>query len=145
MKKTTIYLTFALLFIALASCNKYEEGANFSFISKKARVVNTWVQVATSITDSNGSSSTNTGYTEIEVAFDKDMNYAYTGKFLGFPFSQSGTWSFNSDKTGINLRQDPSQGNDYQQWRLVKLKNRELKIETEDDNGNTLMFEFAEK
>ena len=103
MKKTTIYFTFAFLFIALASCNKYEEGANFSFISKKVRVVNTWVQVATSITDNNGNTSSNTGYTEIEVTFDKDMNYAYTGKILGFPFSQSGTWSFNSDKTGINL------------------------------------------
>ena len=145
MKKSIYYASFALLSVmfVLSSCNRYEEGANFSFLSAKARVVNTWVQIKSEYT-SGASSTTNTGYTEVEVTFDKDMNYSYTGKLFGFPFSQEGTWSFNSDKTGINLKQDPAQGNDYQQWKLIKLKNKELKIETED-NGNTLMFEFEQK
>lgn len=145
MKKATYYFGFLILFIAFTACNRYEEGSNFSFLTAKARVVNTWVEVASLYTYANGTSTTNTGYTEVEVTFDKDMNYSYTGKFIGIPFSQQGTWAFNSDKTGINLTQDPAQGNDYQSWKLIKLKNKEMKIETMDSNGNTLMFEFEEK
>jgi len=36
------FALLAVVAISLSSCNKYEEGSNFSLLSSKARFVNTW-------------------------------------------------------------------------------------------------------
>jgi hypothetical protein len=132
---------FSLLVLStvLLACNKYEEGSNFSLYSAKARLVNTWNLVSSEV-ENGGFSTTNTGYSEIVVTFSKDDTYSYSGKFIGIPFSETGTWAFNSDKTAITLKD--GDGN-TDTWTLIKLKDKELKVEYVD-GSNTLTFEFGE-
>lgn len=146
MKNTTLLKIASIAFITFifVSCNKYEEGSNFSLLTAKMRLTNTWTQTGSLYT--NGSSSTtNTGYTDFIVTFDKDETYTYTGKVLGFNVSESGTWKFNSDKTAVVLTQNPSEGNDVQTWTIIKLKNKELSVESIPSNGGTLRLDFDAK
>jgi hypothetical protein len=140
-QKTTMknLLSFALLAIVLVACNKYEEGSNYSLYSAKARLVNTWNLVSSEV-ENGGFSTTNTGYSEIVVTFKKDDTYSFTGKFIGIPFSESGTWAFNSDKTAVTVKDSDG---DTDTWSIIKLKNKELKVQYVDGD-NTFTFEFGE-
>lgn len=140
MKKSFFYASLALvaMMFVISSCNRYEEGANFSLLSAKARLVNTWT-VASSTYESGGNSTSNTGFSEVTVTFSKDNTYTYSGKYLGIPFSESGDWAFNSDKTTVVMTED---NGDVETWALIKLKNKELKVSTSLNNG-TLTFEFT--
>lgn len=140
MKKSFFYASLALLSVVfvLSSCNRYEEGANFSLLTAKARLVNTWTMESSTF-ESGGNSTTNTGFSEVTVTFSKDNSYAYSGKYFGVSFSESGEWAFNSDKTKVIMTED---NGDVETWTLIKLKNKELKVSTPLNNG-TLTFEFT--
>lgn len=140
MKKSIYFAAFALLSVmfVFSSCNRYDEGANFSLLTAKARLVNTWTMASSSY-ESGGNTTTNTGFSEVIVIFSKDNSYSYTGKYLGFPFSEAGNWAFNSDKTSVIMTED---NGDVETWKLIKLKNKELKVSTPLNNG-TLTFEFT--
>lgn len=142
MKRSVLFksLSLALVILTLAACNKYEEGSNFSLLSAKMRLVNDWKMVSSEFT-SGSNTTTNTGYTEVEVSFTKDNKYTYSGKFIGFAFSESGDWEFNGDKTVVILKD--GNGN-VENWQIIKLKNTELKVSTSSNNG-TLTFEFEPK
>jgi hypothetical protein len=107
--------------------------------SAKARLVNTWNLVSSEV-ENGGFSTTNTGYSEIVVTFTKDETYSLSGKFIGIPFSESGTWAFNSDKTAITLKDDDGNSDN---WSIIKLKDKELKVQYVDGD-NTFTFEFGE-
>lgn len=141
MKKTTLLKAFGLLSLlfVFAACNKYEEGSNFSLISAKGRLANTWTASSSSY-EENGNSTTNTGFTEVSVTFTKEGSYTYSGKIAGFPFTETGTWAFNSDKTAVIMTE--SGNGDVETWSIIKLKNKELKMSTSWNNG-TLTFEFT--
>ncbi len=40
--KQLLLILAAFLFVAVSGCGKYEDGPSFSFMPKKARLVNTW-------------------------------------------------------------------------------------------------------
>jgi len=139
MKRTLIVAGMALaLVFAGVSCNKYEEGSNFSLLSAKARLSNIWTQ-ASSTYETDVSSTPNTGFTEVAVTFTKDGTYTYTGKFISIPFAESGTWVFNSDKTVVTMTEASG---DVESWTLIKLKGKELKVTTPFSSG-TLTFDFT--
>ena len=140
MKKSFFYASLALLSMVfvMSSCNRYEEGANFSLLTAKARLVNTWT-MSSSTFETGGNSTTNTGFSEVTVTFSKVNSYSYSGKYIGLPFSEEGEWAFNSDKTSVIMTED---NGDVETWKLIKLKNKELKVSTPLNNG-TLTFEFT--
>ena len=69
MKKSIFYTSFAILSLVfvLASCNKYEEGANFSLRSAKARLVGVWDLEKVTVTAGGFSSESTSENVEMEI------------------------------------------------------------------------------
>jgi len=133
MKKIT-FLGFAIALASatiLTSCNKYEEGSNFSLISKKNRVVNDWS--LSTVEDSNGTSVDLSGITTT-ASIKKDGSYTTTSSFsiLGQTITdtENGTWSFTDDKTGLTFTDDAT--STASTSTIVKLTNGELKLRDEE-------------
>jgi hypothetical protein len=128
MKKSTFLKAFGLLSLlfVFTACNKYEEGSNFSLISAKSRVSNTWT--SSSYTVSSSLSTVTSDNSSLTIT--KDGNFTNVGTFLGLSADAVGTWTFNSDKTQLLLTET---GGDTVTWTIVKLKNKELKI-TQTEN-----------
>lgn len=117
---TKLALVF-LLAVSFTACDKYEEGANFSLLTAKMRITNTWVSSSYTIETALGTSTSNS----CELTIDNDGTFSYTSTISPFPASTAtGTWGFNSDKTQLLL----TEGNNVDTWDIVKLKNKELKL-----------------
>lgn len=134
MKKSFFYSTVAVLSLifVLGSCNKYEEGSNFSILTAKARLVNTWTLDKVTVT--NGSVSSETTNNDVTLIIKKDGSYTSYGTYWGFTFSDDGTWEFNSDKTAVLFT---NSNGDVTTNTIIKLKNKELSLETVDGNTTT--------
>lgn len=117
---TKLALVF-LLAVSFAACDKYEEGANFSLLTAKMRVTNSWESSSYTIETALGTTTSNTS----ELTIEKDGTFTHTTTVNPFPASTvTGTWGFNSDKTQLLL----TEGNNVDTWDIVKLKNKELKL-----------------
>ncbi|MCR9171035.1 MAG: copper resistance protein NlpE N-terminal domain-containing protein [bacterium] len=144
MKKSTLLKAFGLLSLlfVFAACNKYEEGSNFSLLTAKARISNTWT--ISQITFTSGSSSTTDTSTTGTVIVNKDGTWSSTITYqvFGQPVTStdSGTWQFNDDKTQVIMTDDSG---DVTTATIIKLKNKELSLETTDSNGNTTRTDYT--
>lgn len=120
-------LSLALLAVTfvLGSCSKYEEGPALSLRTKKARVANTWK--ADKYVSDDGTETTANDETTSE--YDKDGTVTITSGSTSF----SGTWEFNSDKTGIETTFDFGGVTQTSTSIIIKLKNDEMWITDEDD------------
>lgn len=134
MKKSIFYTSFAVLSLVfvLASCNKYEEGANFSLLSAKARLVNTWH--LDKVTVSSGGFSSESTDNNVTMEIKKDETYSSSGTYFGFAYTITGTWAFNSDKTQVIFTDSDG---DVSTATIIKLKNKELVLEGVDGNTTT--------
>ena len=106
MKKIIIY---SFLFISLgagfSSCGKYEEGPNFTLLSKKARITNTWK--FTSQTQNGIDVTPDPMLYSLTMTLKKDGAFdAESIIFVQF-FSYSGSWAFSGDKEDLILT-DPT-------------------------------------
>ena len=139
MKKSFFYTSFAVLSLVfvLASCNKYEEGANFSLRSAKARLVNTWTLQKTITTVGTLTSESTSDNVTMDIK--KDGTYALSGTYFGFTVTDNGTWEFNSDKTGLVTTD--SNGNTTTAT-IIKLKNKEFVLQN-IDGSTTVRQEWA--
>jgi hypothetical protein len=110
--------------LLISSCGKYPEGPGFSLRSKKARVANTWVvEYAEDLED--GEEETD-DYQNQELTLTKENEVRF--KF-GNSFIVEGSWEFKNDKESIRL----SFSNSSQTYDLLKLKNKEMWWEGDDD------------
>jgi hypothetical protein len=112
---------FAALALVMTACSKYEEGSKFTFLSKKARMVNTWTVTEYSY---NGTNQPLNGQS---LVFDlqKDGTAVTTASNGGFSFSDTGKWDFNSDKTNLVMT---ASDNSTESYEIVMLKNKDLKL-----------------
>ncbi len=121
--KTSALLMFALAMVAVTSCNKYEEGSNFSLLSAKARLVNDWkVQ---KVTYQSGGYATY-AYPNMTTSIKKDNTYlskVYSGSGS---YEVNGVWSFNSDKTQVTFVESDG---DTSIYTIIKLKDKELTLQ----------------
>lgn len=114
----------------LTSCNKYEEGPQFSFLPAKNRLARTWR--LTDVTK-NGNSFMNSNYT-LDVTFGK--NGSVNGKEVtsvnGSSITNSyvGNWEFNGDKTHLLVKKDGE--NDFRDNEILELRNSDLKLRYTD-------------
>ena len=138
MKKSMSFKLFAFALVALmvASCNKYEEGSNFSLISKTSRVANTW-EVST-LTANGIDISSLSAVTQIVATEEGAWTTTYT--VLGVSTSDVGTWVFNDDKTTITVVDN----NGSTTMTIVKLKKDEMKLQN-IENGITYVTELVTK
>lgn len=125
MKKSFFYglVTLIAFTFVLSSCNKYEEGANFSLLPAKTRLVNTW----TLNTYKVGSTTQTIDNTTLEIKKDDTGVFTYTSGSSST--TDDGMWSFNSNKTTVTLTDFTFYGGT---WTIVKLKNKELKLRKSD-------------
>ncbi|MFY7668116.1 MAG: lipocalin family protein [Crocinitomicaceae bacterium] len=137
MKKIAIYLFVLTLSIAgISSCGKYEEGPKFTFLTKKARITNTW-NLASRTT--NGS-TTNLSNDTWEVVIKDDETYTSKATILGVPFfNEIGTWKFSDDK--LELLTTPASSANAASWEIVRLKKDELKLRYYN-GGDTIVDTF---
>ena len=123
MKKIIIY---SFLFISLgagfSSCEKYEEGPNFTFLSKKARITNTWK--FTSQTTNGIDVTPDPMSYSLTMTLKKDGTFDADYTIFSQPFTSSGSWAFSDDKEDLILS-DPT---GVQISEILKLTNSELKL-----------------
>ncbi len=144
MKKSNLLKAFGLLTLlfVFAACNRYEEGSNFSLISAKARLANTWTISNITFT-SGGTTTTITGTTgNLTISKDGSWNSTTTTTFFGQTqtSTDSGTWTFNDDKTQVTY---VDSNGDAEVSTIVKLKNKELTLTSTDSNGNITRIEYT--
>lgn len=145
MKKSTLLKAFGLLTLlfVFTACNKYDEGSNFSLISKKSRLANTWT--ISNITYTTGSTTTTITGTTGTFTIQKDGTWTSVTTtqvpiFGAVTSNDSGTWTFNDDKTQITA---VDSNGDATISTIVKLKNKELSLTNTDSNGNVTRTDFT--
>ena len=142
MKQRSKIAVFSLAFLALAftACSKYEEGSDFTLLTKKARMVNEWTLESTQLN--------NVVYTESsslvrKCTFNSDGSYMQTISSAAIGSSvlnTSGKWEFSSDKTKLLLT---ASGNNYSsEFIIVALKNKELKLKETQYAGAPAILKF---
>ena len=115
----------AVLAISLTACNKYEEGSNFSLISKKSRATNNWKLTSWFV---DGDDNTEFGSTIVkEVNLRDNGGATITSEFFpGLITTTDGSWAFNGSKTHILLTNADGEITAY---KIIKLKKDEMKVE----------------
>lgn len=125
---------FAALALIITACSKYEEGSKFTFLTKKARMVNTWTLTAYSY---NNVSQTMSGSLVIELSKDGTAKSTYTSG--GFSISDTGKWAFSGDKEDLILT---ASDNSTETYEIVQLKNKDLKLR-QVVSGNTSVWTYS--
>ena len=138
MKKSMTFKLFAFTLVALmvASCSKYEEGSNFSLISKKSRVANTWELSALTANDIDISSLSPVS----QITATKEGAWTTTYTIAGISTDDAGTWAFNDDATTITV----VDSNGTTTMTIIKLKKDEMKL-SNVNSGITYVTELATK
>jgi hypothetical protein len=135
-KLFSTFALFSLLLLLVSSCGKYEEGPNFTLLTKKARMVGTWELTSST---SNGTTVDLTQFSA-KYVLSKDGSYAFSSTLIVFgipvPLSEMGNWEFSEDK--LQLLLTPDNSTTVNAVTILQLTNKELKT-TYVDNGNTIV------
>jgi len=140
--KSTILLIIALAITLpmVSSCDRYEEGANYSLLTAKMRLVNHWKLDKVTITNGNSSYDATGSYPTTILKLKKDNTYETIFTAGNFTTNETGTWEFNDDKTQVIITET---GENPESFTIIKLKNKELKVEYVDGN-TTYTYEYSE-
>lgn len=127
MKTSFIISLSVLLSISalLNSCNRYEEGANFSLLSAKQRITEDWTLTNVKI---NGNDVTYNPYT---MTVEKNGRYNYTEiPPSGIPWNDNGFWEFNQSKTEVSFIDSDG---DITTHTIMELRNKRLTLKQKVD------------
>ncbi len=137
MKKIIIY---SFLFISLgagfSSCGKYEEGPNFTLLSKKARITNTWK--FTSQTQNGIDVTPDPMSYSLTMTLKKDGAFDAESIIFMQPYTYSGSWAFSGDKEDLILTEPTG----AQTSEILKLTNSELKLRI-SQNGEEIVSTYT--
>ncbi len=132
--KNLKFLSLIILAVGvLYSCAKYDEGSNFSLLSAKARLVNTWTLTKYEV---NGSDQT-ANSAALEMVFNKNNTFKRTFT-LFISISDAGTWAFTDNKSEVVLTKDDGA---LEKYEIIQLKNKSLKVKRMDNSG-TYVYTF---
>ncbi|NVK66901.1 MAG: lipocalin family protein [Flavobacteriales bacterium] len=142
MFKSTITKIGFLFIVAISftACDKYEEGANYSLLTAKMRLVNHWKLEKVTITNGNTTYDATGSYPSTVMKMKKDNTYEIVYTAGNFTTNETGTWEFNDDKTQVIVTETGGSPNNYT---IIKLKNKELKVDYVD-GSTTYTYEYAE-
>ena len=137
MKKTIFFSVLSLIVATtfLSSCSKYDEGSNFTLLTKKSRMVNNWH--LTSITQDGLALNMSGISLHMELMKDGSATNTLSYTVLGQTFNDvaTGTWEFNDDKSKLVLTETGATVTD--DYTILKLTNSELKVQQIDPvNGD---------
>ena len=141
MKSTVTKLAFLLLVaVSFTACDKYEEGANYSLMSAKMRLVNSWKLTKVSVTIGSTTSDVTSNFPATVLKLRKDETFEATYTLFSITSTDTGSWAFNDDKTTVTTTDADG---DVITYTIVKLKNKELKM-TQVDGSTTYTWEFEQ-
>ena len=129
-------LVLALLSLTVVSCGKYEEGPGFSLLSKKNRITNTWILSKVEVNGLDETPSSSSYTMKITLKEDETVTAEYT--VFTLPYTITGTWAFNSDKSALILTDNTGTSTNT----IVRLTNKEMKLR-EISNGDTTTNTFV--
>jgi len=119
----------------MTSCSKYDEGSNFTLITKKQRVVNEWNLVSMT---QDGTALSMTGLV-VTIKFTKDGSYSQTTSYtlLGQTYTDtvSGTWTFSNDKTKLLTIETGTTVTG--EWTIIQLAKDNMKLKQFDATNNS--------
>ena len=138
MKKTIFFSVLSLILATtfLSSCSKYDEGSNFTLLTKKSRMVNNWHLMSESV----GGLEINLSGISKHLELSKDGSYKYTETYMilgqiieGITY---GTWEFNDDKSKLVLTETGATISD--EYTILKLTKDEMKTEQVDPSTGSV-------
>jgi TATA-box binding protein (TBP) (component of TFIID and TFIIIB) len=140
-KSTLTKLGFLFIVaISFTACNKYDEGANFSLLTAKMRVVNHWKLTKITATNGNTTYDATSNFPSTILKIKDDNTYEVIYTVGNFNTTDNGTWEFNSDKTTLTATDN---GGDITIYKIVKLKNKEMTLEY-IDGSTTYTVEYTQ-
>jgi hypothetical protein len=116
MKKVFGIFMIVAATMTISSCAKYDEGSNFTLLSAKSRVINTW-KVTAWTADGNDILSFN-AVDQIDVKKDNTVSVT-SSTFLG-TIVDNGTWVLSDDKSTITLTDASGSATTYTILQLTK-------------------------
>ena len=138
MKKTIFFSVLSLIVATtfLSSCSKYDEGSNFTLLTKKSRMVNNWH--LTSITQDGVSLNMSGILLDLNLMKDGSATTTLSYTVLGQIFTNvtNGTWEFNDDKSKLVLTETGATITD--EYTILKLTKDELKTEQVDPSTGSV-------
>ena len=140
MTKSIIIKIAALFIVAVTftACNKYEEGSNYSLISKKSRVANEW-KLNRATAENSGVTADIT--TTLTLSTTKDGTFTRTATIATIDFAETGNWVFNDDKTSLIMTDSDG---DVFTGTIKKLKSDEMTL-VNVDGSTTYTYEYVTK
>jgi hypothetical protein len=133
-KKKLVYASLVgVTALSVSSCGKYEDGPNFSLLTKKSRVAGDWD------VKSVGSQLVGADY-GLTMTFDKDgsMKYSYTGINSA---SYTGSWDFSSDKENLVISIDGG----IDTLEIKRLTNKEMWLDDDYTSANGDIWKLESK
>lgn len=116
------FFLLTLLLVIVSSCGKYEEGPEFTVLTKKQRLVGEWqIEEATV----NGAAVDPDSYSEYTLIFERDGTARITYGALTY----KGTWEFIDDKK--KLRSIGLTGDEVEST-IIRLTNKQLWLKDPD-------------
>lgn len=123
----------------LASCNKYEEGANFSLRSKKGRLAGEWHVEKVEYNGSDVTSSFLPSGATMTQTIEKDGTWTSKYTISSISQTEAGTWEFVEKKEQLKMVTTGSSDTDGDTSTIVMLKNKELKIKSGTGSNITII------
>lgn len=122
--------------LLLSSCSKYDEGSNFTLLTKKSRMVNNWH--LTSITQDGLALNMSGISLHMELMKDGSATNTLSYTVLGQTFEDVavGTWEFNDDKSKLVLTETGATVSD--EYTILKLTKDEMKTEQIDPSTGSV-------
>jgi hypothetical protein len=130
--------------LLLSSCSKYDEGSNFTLLSKKSRMVNNWHLMSANV---DGFEINLSGISKhLELSKDGSAKYTESYFIIGQTLEEItyGTWEFNDDKSKLVLTETGATISD--EYTILKLTKDEMKTQQIDaSNGTVTINTWATK
>jgi len=122
--------------LLLSSCSKYDEGSNFTLLTKKSRMVNNWHLMSANVDGFEINLSEISKH--LELSKDGSAKYTETYIILGTTYEgiTNGTWEFNDDKSKLVLTETGATVSD--EYTILKLTKDEMKTEQIDPSTGSV-------
>ncbi len=134
-KKKLVYASLVgVTALSASSCGKYEDGPNFSLLTKKSRVAGDWD------VKSVGSQLVGADY-GLTMTFDKDGSMKYSYTYGTSSTSYTGSWDFSSDKENLVI----SIGGGIDTLEIKRLTNKEMWLDENYTSANGEIWKLESK
>lgn len=135
----TMIAVLAVGTLVLSSCNKYEEGANFSIRSKKGRLAGEWTATKVTVGGTDVTSSFLPSGATYKVTYEKGGSWTSAYTFASVTNTEAGTWEFVDSKEKLKSVTTGSADTDGDTSIIVQLKNKDLKLKSGTGTNETII------